>query len=170
MKSPHRLVRTVAAVVLCVGATLASSGTAHAETWGRWVSAATGKCLTVFPSNDVVGQDFCEAGRQTQLWTTEFVDEGALVYQLRSASGGCLWARYILGAYYAYRTECNANHADKRFFVANGYISPDFSRGMKVTAARAYDTDVVVISVPRDYSDPRVKWTYNEVRRSSLPA
>ncbi|MDI2124849.1 hypothetical protein [Yinghuangia seranimata] len=161
---PLRRAATAAATALfCLGSVLFASttATARADTWGTWVSSSNGKCLTLFPDNDVIGLATCEAGRQTQLWTNEFVDEGQFVYQLRNAAGGCLWAENIQGVRYAYRTTCNANDKEKRFVVANGYISPDFARGMKLMVTKAYGIEIVAFTVPADYNDPRVRWTYH---------
>lgn len=157
-----RIRRTAAAALLVLVATLTGSGTAHAETWEHVVSASTGKCLTVYP-NGFVGQDFCESGRQTQLWTREFVDEGPRVYQLRNAAGGCLWAQYLLGARYASRGDCNANDEYKRFYLYPDRIALVREHGRQLMVTRAYGSEVVVFGLPSSADDLRPRWTFHTV-------
>ncbi|GGS24517.1 hypothetical protein GCM10010252_74660 [Streptomyces aureoverticillatus] len=145
---------TATATALFLGLALSGGPPSQAATWGHFVNAPTGKCLTAF-DNDVVNLAPCEAGRAIQLWNPQTISGEDLL--IRNAAGGCLWARPLAGMVGAYRGDCDPNDAAKRFRLFGDWV---FHARDLMTQTQAWGNQVVVFSGTVRLTDPSCHWFF----------
>ncbi|MER5303572.1 hypothetical protein ABT039_29480 [Streptomyces lasiicapitis] len=158
---PRRMFRraaaTASAAAMFLGLALLGGSPAQAATWGHWVSVSKDKCLTVF-SNDVVNLAPCEAGRSDQLWSPETISGYDRL--IRSAAGGCLWARPLAGVVGAYRGDCDTTDPAKVFVLFSASVAARAQGAGRMTETQAWGNQVVVFSTTVSINDPRSHWSF----------